>query len=128
MQGTTTNLKLQARDHILLDKTPVGLDGKIDEETEIWYDYISVPQWEENIKARILRAIPDIFYDADFTLVHLDDVDDKTIELVRYGNNRNDRIAGVRGICNARWFKRVWTVMEYVRSRNVRVMNRHWGS
>ncbi|KAF2253855.1 hypothetical protein BU26DRAFT_561123 [Trematosphaeria pertusa] len=125
VQGPTTPFKTKARNHIFeaLERLITGIGGIIDEDTEIWYDYISVPQWENDLKVRILGAIPDIFYDADFTLVDLDDVTDDAISLLRHGKTTEDRIAGVTGVCNAKWFKRVWTVMEYVRSRNVKGMN-----
>ncbi|KAF2111331.1 hypothetical protein BDV96DRAFT_581988 [Lophiotrema nucula] len=93
---------------------------------EIWYDYISVPQWEKPLKERIISAITRVFYNAHFTLVHLSDIDDNTIKLLRHGGTQEDRIRGVTGICNAKWFSRVWTVMELIRSQNPRVMNSHY--
>ena len=127
LQGRHTPLETEARDLIIdsLDRIAAGLHGEIDEGMEIWYDYISVPQWENRFKAQIIRAIPVIFYQAEFTLIHLDDIGGEQLELLRNGETQKDRLAGITGICNAKWFKRVWTVMEYVRSRNIRVMNSH---
>lgn len=33
------------------------------------------------------------------------------------------RLEGMIGICNAKWYSRVWTAMEYIRSAKVRVMD-----
>ncbi|KAL1639407.1 hypothetical protein SLS58_007988 [Diplodia intermedia] len=86
---------------------------------ELWHDYISVPQWID--KRKILAAIPDIFKLADFTLVHLDDVPRVSVERLR-SETPDDRIMGVTGVCNARWFRRVWTAMEFIRSTKLHVL------
>ncbi|KAJ4364689.1 hypothetical protein N0V83_009286 [Neocucurbitaria cava] len=121
-------LAMEACDHILAALGPMNerLSKHLGEHTEIWYDYISVPQWENDLKVHILRAIPDIFHNAQCTVVHLDDVGDDVIRQLRHGVDSREVISGITGVCNAKWFKRVWTVMEYVRSKNVKVLNKNF--
>jgi hypothetical protein len=100
-----------------------GLSTYVENEgLEIWYDYISVPQWEDDIKKAIMRAIPDIFHNASFTLVYLDDVGAEAVRLLWHGKDSRQRIDGITQICNASWYSRVWTAMEFIRSSNVKVM------
>ncbi|KAK4446477.1 hypothetical protein QBC34DRAFT_469392 [Podospora aff. communis PSN243] len=91
-------------------------------DTEIWHDYLSVPQWQLELKARILHAIPAIFQRAEYTLVHLSDVNSDTVHSLRHGSSTEERLAAVTQVCNAAWFKRVWTVMEFVRASRIKVM------
>ncbi|KAL0253428.1 hypothetical protein SLS55_010407 [Diplodia seriata] len=89
---------------------------------ELWHDYLSVPQWQGDVKARILDAVAAIFARAAFTLVHLDDVSAPCVRAMRAGGTLRARARGVARVCNAAWFGRVWTAMEYVRSPAVRTM------
>lgn len=95
-----------------------------DESCELWHDYFSVPQWNSGLKLNIIKAIPDIFQHAAFTLVFMDDVNEEMIQSLNDNVDAasGNRMAGITGICNAKWFKRVWTIMEYVRSPRVKVM------
>jgi hypothetical protein len=124
----TLTQQTQVRNCIVdaVEKISAGLRAEVDEEVEMWFDYLSVPQWERPSKERIISVVPDIFHDAEFTLIILEDVDNDTLNLLRHGRTRTERIAGVTGVCNAKWFKRVWTAMEYVRSRNIRIMDGHY--
>ncbi|KAL1647107.1 hypothetical protein SLS58_002878 [Diplodia intermedia] len=89
---------------------------------ELWHDYLSVPQWQADVKRRILDHVAAIFARAAFTLVHLDDVSRRCVRQMRTGETPRARARGVARICNAAWFGRVWTAMEYVRSPAVRTM------
>lgn len=91
---------------------------------EIWHDYLSVPQWQPALKARILRAIPDIFQRAECTVVFLGDIPTETIDALYHGQSTQERLAAVTRVCDAAWFKRVWTVMEFVRASRIKVMLR----
>jgi hypothetical protein len=125
---TTPTQQTQVRNYIVdaIEKISAGLRAELDEEFEIWFDYLSVPQWERPSKERIISAIPDIFHDAEFTLILLEDVDNDTLNLLRHGRTQTERLAGVTSVCNAKWFKRVWTAMEYVRSQKIRIMDGHY--
>ncbi|CAI6241066.1 unnamed protein product [Periconia digitata] len=107
-----------------LDRISKGLFPHVEDGSEIWYDYISVPQWVKKIKDNIIRVIPDLFCNAKFTLVHLHDVGTDAVHLLRHSTSTRDRINGVTSICNARWYARVWTAMEFIRSSDVKVMMR----
>ncbi|KAK7546567.1 hypothetical protein IWX91DRAFT_352906 [Phyllosticta citricarpa] len=89
---------------------------------EIWHDYISVPQWQDEDKRKILLHMPRIYADAAYTMVHLDDVDAETLRLMRHGQTTRKRLIGIVKVCNSTWFSRVWTAMEFVQSRELRVM------
>lgn len=89
---------------------------------ELWHDYISVPQWRPAVKDRILLAIPKLYAHAAYTVVHLDDVDSSALKLLRQGQSSRERLTGMAKICNAAWYSRVWTAMEFVQSAELRVM------
>ncbi len=97
--------------------------GEISESDEVWHDYISVPQWSNNIKDRILLAIPDIFQSAHVTCIHFDDLRKDTVRMLYEGQTSDERVKAITEICNLKWFSRVWTAMEYVRSRRVISIN-----
>jgi hypothetical protein len=78
-----------------VERISAGLRAEVDEEVEVWFDYLSVPQWDRPSKERIISVIPDIFHDAEFTLILLEDVDNHTLNLLRHGQTQTERIAGV---------------------------------
>jgi hypothetical protein len=86
---------------------------------EIWHDYLSVPQWTPERKSDIIRCIPGIFHNAKTTVVQLSDVSVASMSMMRHGDSAPDRCRAISQICNAKWFSRVWTDMEFVRSSNV---------
>lgn len=89
-------------------------DG-ISELDEIWHDYISVPQWSDNIKERILLAIPDIYQSAHVTSIHFEDLRKDSVRMLYEGQTSDECLGAITDICNLKWFTRVWTAMEYVR-------------
>ncbi|KAL8359264.1 hypothetical protein RB601_007956 [Gaeumannomyces tritici] len=96
-----------------------GVDGDF----EVWHDYISVPQWTPQLKTNILQAIHKIYSSAALTVMHFDDVTPAMIRAFTHGKTDEERIQGMLGICNAKWYSRVWTAMEYIRSPKVRFMD-----
>lgn len=94
-------------------------------EFDIWLDYISVPQWSPDIKSMILSAIPTVYQSATFTVAHLADLDPKTVQLLKEGQSTQERLEGITGICNSAWLRRVWTASEFVRSLQVRVVDKN---
>lgn len=89
---------------------------------EIWHDYISVPQWLPAIKIQIILAIPRIFKKSSLTVAYLSDVDKNSVKEMRAGYSVYERCRGISNICNAKWFSRVWTAMEFTQSRELRTM------
>jgi hypothetical protein len=94
----------------------------IDEDAEVWHDYISVPQWQHEFKSVIIQDIPRIFNHAKFVVLHLSDIDHSNIKAMRQGTSTQQIARGISNICNATYFSRVWTAMEYTQSRAVRVI------
>ncbi|KAI0598859.1 hypothetical protein F4775DRAFT_600825 [Biscogniauxia sp. FL1348] len=112
---------------IILEMTTriaLGLAGHVPTDTEIWHDYISVPQWQPALKEKIIQAVPRIFERAEFTVAYLSDIDQETISSMRRGVWLSDRVRGISALCSSRWFSRVWTAMELVVSRKIRAMLR----
>ncbi|MBE3043244.1 hypothetical protein IMZ48_11875, partial [Candidatus Bathyarchaeota archaeon] len=110
----------------LVLETPVkiclGLSKGLGHSCEIWHDYISVPQWQHEAKNRIIRNIPETYHRAHLTVAHLSDVDAATIGAMRHGYPIDKVCRAVSDLCNAQWFSRVWTAMEYTQSRDIRTM------
>lgn len=93
-----------------------------DRDWEFWHDYYSVPQWTNELKSMILRSIHEVFSRAHTVIVNLDDVGPDVVRKLYDGTTTEERLEGLTGICNAKWFSRIWTAMELVRSSNVRTM------
>jgi hypothetical protein len=43
-------------------------------DSEIWHDYLSVPQWGCDVQHQLLYVIPDIFNLLKMSMIHWDDV------------------------------------------------------
>ncbi|KAI6090578.1 hypothetical protein F4821DRAFT_20712 [Hypoxylon rubiginosum] len=99
----------------------VGLQQEFPEDVEIWHDYISVPQWATG-KKDIIREIPRIFCHAESTIAYLSDISSNVVETMRQDPRRDDRVRAISTLCNAKWFSRVWTAMEFVESKKLRAM------
>ncbi|KAH6980870.1 hypothetical protein BKA56DRAFT_586092 [Ilyonectria sp. MPI-CAGE-AT-0026] len=93
--------------------------GEISKTDEIWHDYISVPQWSNDVKDRILLAVPDIYGSAHVTTLHFEDLRKESLRALYRAQGTDERLKAITDICNIKWFSRVWTAMEYVRSRQV---------
>ena len=91
---------------------------------EIWHDYISVPQWHDSAKWAIIQAIPQIFERAMLTTAFLPDLDAASISAMRKGSSAFERCRGISNVCNAKWFSRVWTAMEFTQSNSVCFMTK----
>lgn len=109
-------------------ESPVGIyeglmrDKRDEDGEELWHDYLSVPQWTDGIKTSILVAIHKIFSSAAPTLFYFHDLSTEAVRKLRYGGSSDERLQGLIGICNALWFGRTWTAMEFVCSHRVRMM------
>lgn len=89
---------------------------------ELWHDHLSVPQWTDEIKTDILGAIQTIFSSAATTLFYFHDLDGEAVRKLRYGESSEECLRGLTDVCNALWFGRTWTAMEFVCSSCVRMM------
>lgn len=87
---------------------------------EVWHDYISVPQWSNGPKGRIIRSIPKIYQQAFLVVPFLADLEGSTIRAMREGHEMEERVHGIVSFCNSVWFRRMWTAMECVQSTKLR--------
>ena len=101
-----------------------GVFKGLGKRVEIWHDYISVPQWQDEAKRAIIQAIPQIFERAMLTTAYLSDLDVASISAMRKGSSSYERCCGISNICNAKWFSRVWTAMEFTQSDTIRFMTK----
>ena len=99
-----------------------GVFKGLGKRVEIWHDYISVPQWQDEAKWAIIQAIPQIFKRAILTTAYLSDLDVASISAMRKGSSSYERCCGISNVCNAKWFSRVWTAMEFAQSHTIRFM------
>lgn len=104
----------------------IGKGLKVNYAYEIWHDYLSVPQWQPALKSKIIQAIPKIYSQAELTVAYLSDVDPQNVKAMKEGTSIEERCRAISNICNARWFTRVWTAMEFTQSRELRVMFKNY--
>ncbi|KAK1840419.1 hypothetical protein CCHR01_16961 [Colletotrichum chrysophilum] len=97
-------------------------DPQFPANSELWHDYISVPQWTDQLKSRILLVIHRIFEEAQTTIIHFDGLTPAVVDKLHHGTTSQERLRGLTAVCNEKWFTRMWTAMEFVRSRSVRMM------
>lgn len=84
--------------------------------TEIWHDYVSVPQWSWSKQQEMLRLLPQIYAKAERTIVHLHDVQNSSIDLLFSEVESRDRQHGIRDILAGKWFERMWVCVEWAQS------------
>ncbi|KAL3292687.1 Nicotinate-nucleotide diphosphorylase [Colletotrichum asianum] len=80
-------------------------------------------EWSLTLKTSILEVVHKIYASSTLTVVHLDDVTPTMVNKFLHATEDTARLEGMIGICNSKWYSRVWTAMEYIRSAKVRVMN-----
>ncbi|KAM5381195.1 hypothetical protein ACJZ2D_003111 [Fusarium nematophilum] len=89
---------------------------------ELWLDYLSVPQWSDTLKTNIILVMHKLFTTAETAIIYFDDVSSAVVKQL-YENKRSpERLNAVISICNSKYFKRVWTAMEFIRSKRVRMI------
>ncbi|KAJ0382687.1 hypothetical protein COL922a_012032 [Colletotrichum nupharicola] len=103
-----------------------GFEDSLEESGEFWHDYFSVPQWTDALKNQILPVIHDIFKRSKNTIIYFDDVLPELVDQLYYGSSSQTRLSAITAVCNANWFKRMWTAMEFVRSGPVRMMTANY--
>ncbi|KAM0322690.1 hypothetical protein ACHAQA_009281 [Verticillium albo-atrum] len=89
---------------------------------EVWHDYFSVPQWTDELKIPILRIIHTLYSTSFATIIHFNDLSSSTVEKLRHDEDSDTAMEGLTGVCNAKWFQRMWTAMEFVSSSRIRMM------
>lgn len=101
-----------------------GISRSIETSFEAWQDYLSIPQWDLEAKVQNLLKISDIFQHSWFTVIYWHDVEQSAVQQIRdsEGEPSPALIGALNHICSSAWHRRMWTAMEYFRSRRVRVM------
>jgi len=92
--------------------------------SEIWHDYISVPQWQRDVQAVLIRSIPTIYGGPREMVVHWDDM--TNIQLCdAYDSPDKDRMyGGVAAVTQSRWFQRMWVTLEYLQGNSVFILTK----
>lgn len=102
--------------------------------TQIWHDYLSVPQWCSDVQQEILLLIPAIYHMPTKIIVHLEDLDTSHAQsIANFAAISNDgadsaeqmeeRYAAAMAFYQCRWMKRVWVTLEFARSRRSCLMD-----
>jgi hypothetical protein len=95
-------------------------------DTEIWHDYLSVPQWETKVQGRLILALPMIFINPSHILMHLDDVPFQCLHDLSRSTSYLKLLNTMTLFFNSRWFGRMWVCLEYVLSRDVFILTQDY--
>jgi len=99
-----------------------GVEDSGEEAGEVWLDYLSVPQWSDTLRENIISIMHELFRAADTTILHLSDITPVSIQHLYSEKRTPERINSLIAVCNSKYFSRVWTAMELIRSGRVRMM------
>lgn len=99
-----------------------GVESSGEEAGEVWLDYLSVPQWCDTLRDGIISIMHELFYVADTTILHLGDISPGSIQHLYSESRTDERLDAVIAVCNSKYFSRIWTAMELIRSGRVRMM------
>ena len=100
-------------------------------EVEFWHDYVSVLQWEGEIKEALLLWLPAIYHLADEILVHMADMPNPFISILLLASLTGppqsvkeaiDRILPLRTLCSSEWMQRMWVTLEYSQCKAACIM------
>ncbi|KAH8675952.1 hypothetical protein BX600DRAFT_453966 [Xylariales sp. PMI_506] len=93
---------------------------------EIWHDYLSVPQWLDEVQQELLLRIPTIFSFPAQMIMHLDDVQSCHLQSVEDPLNYTTFIDGISTMTKSRWFDRMWVALEYIQAKEVLIMTQYY--
>ncbi|RBQ76126.1 hypothetical protein FVER14953_11826 [Fusarium verticillioides] len=99
-----------------------GIERPGYEARELWLDYISVPRWSDALRSNILPIMDKLFSTAETTVLYFDDVTPNVVNELYKDERTPERLSSVISVCNFKYFKRVWTAMEFIRSERARTM------
>lgn len=95
-------------------------------DTEIWHDYLSVPQWQTEVQERLILALPNIFINPSHILMHLDDISFQCLHDLSRSTSYLKLFEALTLFFNSRWFGRMWVCLEYVLSREVFILTQDY--
>ncbi|KAI9775064.1 MAG: hypothetical protein M1839_001456 [Geoglossum umbratile] len=96
-------------------------------DVQIWHDYISIPQWQDSFRGTIiLPQIFQIFKHGDCSIIHLDD--EPAIQTLETYTPEHfaAQSSSLQHLFSARWFNRMWVVIEYDVSRDAYLLNSNY--
>ncbi|EXL52243.1 hypothetical protein FOCG_08062 [Fusarium oxysporum f. sp. radicis-lycopersici 26381] len=99
-----------------------GIERPGYEARELWLDYISVPQWSDALWSIILPIMDKLFSTAETTVLYFNDVSPNVVNELYKDKRTPERLSSVISVCNSKYFKRIWTAVEFIRSERVRMM------
>ncbi|KAM0489980.1 hypothetical protein ACHAP8_012043 [Fusarium lateritium] len=99
-----------------------GVENSGEEADEVWLDYLSVPQWCDILRENIISIMHELFYVAGTTILHLGDISPESIQHLYSASRTTERLNAIVKVCNSKYFSRIWTAMELIRSGRVRMM------
>lgn len=94
--------------------------------TEIWHDYLSIPQWQKSVQQQLLLILPDIYALPSGIIVHHHDVASVCYENLFISESEEPVLEALWGVAASRWFSRMWVTLEYVCSQKAQILTRDW--
>lgn len=106
---------------------------KFGPDTEIWHDYISVPQWQTDTQQRLLLQLPTIFAHPQNCLMHVDDFSRESLMKIfrksgptTYALSNEERLQEIAKFYNARWHQRMWVALELAHSQKACILTKEY--
>lgn len=120
-KGHVQNIEIARLVYQIPIKSLFALSEK-DATTEIWHDYLSVPQWQPKIQQQLLLAIPTIYSYPSRMVMHLDDVQITHLDAILQNANYQTFIEGISKLTRSRWVDRMWVTLEYIQGQEVSIL------
>ena len=106
---------------------------KFGPDTEIWHDYISVPQWQTDTQQRLLLQLSTIFAHPQNCLMHVDDFSRESLMKIfrksgptTYALSNEERLQEIAKFYNARWHQRMWVALELAHSQKACILTKEY--
>ena len=98
--------------------------------SEIWHDYMSVPQWRREVQQQLLLSIPTIYNYPKTAMIHLHDVQavnldgiqGVTVSNIHEMSQYTKFVDSLSAITSSRWFERMWVTLEYMQSNEIIIL------
>lgn len=102
----------------------VAASQRFGPDVQIWHDYISIPQWQDGFRGTtILPQIFKIFSYGGTALIHLDDEPTFNVRDLSDLTSSTTHMSTLRTLFSARWFHRMWIIVEYTMCQDSYLVN-----
>ena len=108
-------------------RTLLAATKRFGPETQIWHDYISIPQWQDSFRGTVvLPQIFEIFRHGELLITHL--YDEPAIQLLENYTPAMfvSESENLENVFSARWFRRMWIAIEYDMCQDCYILNRKY--